>query len=528
MAKVRPLAAGEIPNEDLADCGNTENVLTAPAPLRRPLRAAADPDDARAVLGAWQSASFRGYAVVEKKADRRLVVLTLIAEQKAQALLFDGLILAADEVARDQWQQLLMRDGSALEGWMVQTPDHLLADGGTVKPGCVVIADELESYLTDDLAIALKCSRAILGLCGSPRGLGETLHLRKHIGTSLEPSKPVPPLDFHQLLASQVQEEEADKDDPAEPREQFLAATDTDNLLALYLTEIQKYPLLTAAEEVELAKLIEVGLAAEACINGRLKSRRRARPVYSKRLETIIREGRAAKARFITCNLRLVYSIAKNHGRRMEIMDAIQEGNRGLIHAVEKFDYIKGFKFSTYATWWIRQAITRGTAEQANLIRLPVHIFEADNVVFKEIRRRSSEEESTQATDVAAALDLIPKDVEATINRHRSPLSLELLAEEGIDIVTDCIADDAAISPEDAVVAALQHADIRHVLCTLDEREQQMIHLRFGLDDGQPRTLDDIGKLFGLSRERIRQIERDTMIKLRKGERADRLRPYPV
>jgi hypothetical protein len=178
MATVRPLASGEVPNEGLAGFGNPESLSTEPVQLRGPLRAATDPDDARAVLGAWQSASFRGYAVVEKKADRRLVALTLIAEQKTQKILFDGLILAADEVACGQWQQLLMRDGSALDGWIVKTPEHLLADDGTVKPGCVVIADELESYLTDDLAIALKGSRSILGLFGSQRGLGETPHLR--------------------------------------------------------------------------------------------------------------------------------------------------------------------------------------------------------------------------------------------------------------------------------------------------------------------------------------------------------------
>jgi len=521
MATVRPLAAGEIPNEDLADCGNTENLLPGPALLRRPLRAATDPDDARAVLGAWQSASFRGYAVVEKKANRRLVALSLIAEQKAQALLFDGLILAADEVARDQWQQLLMRDGSALEGWVVQTPDHLLADGGSVKLGCLVIADELESYLTDDLAIALKGSRAILGLCGSPRGLGETLHLRKYIGTALEPSKPVPPLDFHQLLDSQRQEEDADKNDPAEPREQFLAATDSDNLLAHYLTEIQKYPLLTAAEEVELAKLIEVGLAAEACKDGRLKTRRRARPIDSKKLDKIIKEGRAAEARFITCNLRLVYNIAKKHGRRMEILDAIQEGTCGLIHAVEKFDYVKGFKFSTYATWWIRQAITRAIADQANLIRIPVHMVETDNVILKEIRRRSSEGESTRPADVAAELELSSDKVDGAIRRHRPPFSLELLIENGMDI-----ADPSDHDLDEDLHSSLLPDEVQAALETLSEREAGVIRLRFGLTDDHPRTLDEIGHVYGVTRERIRQIERETMAKLRETARSEHIRGY--
>lgn len=516
MATVRPLAAGEVPNEDLADFGIQQILSPRPGQPRGPLRAATGPDDARAVLGAWQSAYFRGYAVVEKKADRRLVALTLIAEQKTQKLLFDGLILAADEVARDQWQQLLVRDGSVLEGWMVQTPDQLLADGGSVNLGCVVIADELESYLNDDLALALKGSRAILGLCGSPRGLGETPNLRKHIGTSLVPSKPTPLLDFGQLVDSPGYEGETNKDDPAEPREQFLAATDSDNLLALYLTEIQKYPLLNAAEEVELAKLIEVGLAAEACKNGRLKTRRRARPVDSKQLDRIIKEGRAAEARFITCNLRLVYNIAKKHGRRMEILDAIQEGTCGLIHAVEKFDYVKGFKFSTYATWWIRQAITRAIADQANLIRIPVHVVETDNVILKEIRRRSSEGESTHAAQVAAELGLSSDKVEGAIRRHRPPCSLELLIENGIDI-----ADPADLDLHEDLHSSLLPDEVQAALENLSEREAGVIRLRFGLTDGEPRTLDLIGQVYGVTRERIRQIEREAMGKLREAERSE-------
>ncbi len=521
MATVRPLAAGEVPNEDLADFGIQQILLPRPGQPRGPLRAATDPDDARAVLGAWQSAYFRGYAVVEKKADRRLVALTLIAEQKTQKLLFDGLILAADEVARDQWQQLLVRDGSVLEGWMVQTPDQLLADGGSVNLGCVVIADELESYLNDDLALALKGSRAILGLCGSTRGLGETPHLRKHIGTSLVPSKPTPLLDFGQLVDSPGYEGETNKDDPAEPREQFLAATDSDNLLALYLTEIQKYPLLTAAEEVELAKLIEVGLAAEACKNGRLKTRRRARPADSKQLDRIIKEGRAAEARFITCNLRLVYNIAKKHGRRMEILDAIQEGTCGLMHAVEKFDYVKGFKFSTYATWWIRQAITRAIADQANLIRIPVHMVETDNVILNEIRRRSSEGKSTSASDVAAALGREPNDVKSAVNRQRPPYSLETMLEEGIDAV-----DFSDYDSLEGLSFSLLKDQLQAVLETLSQREAGVIRLRFGLTDGQPRTLDEIGHVYGLSRERIRQLETKTMGKLRAPVRSVCLRGY--
>src|SRR6516225_5903380 len=268
------------------------------------------------------------------------------------------------------------------------------------------------------------------------------------------------------------------------------------DLVRVYLNGIGKTALLTAADEVELAKRIEAGLYA-----GHL-------------LET---------------NLRLVVSLAKRYtGRGMPLLDLIQEGNLGLIRAMEKFDYTKGFKFSTYATWWIRQAITRGMADQSRTIRLPVHLVEQVNKLAR-IKREMHQNLGREATDEELAAESgIPVDKIADLLEHsRDPVSLDMpVGSEEEAPLGDFIEDAEAMSAENAVIAELLHTDIRSVLATLDEREHQVIRLRFGLDDGQPRTLDQIGKLFGLSRERVRQIERDVMCKLRNGERADRLRSY--
>lgn len=489
---------------------------------RQPGRPTTDPDKARAILGAWQLASFRGYLAVEKRADRRLVVLTLIANLMAESLPVRGLILAADELARDQWQQLLVRDGYALEGWTVQTPVEMLADGGVADAGCIVVADELESYLTEDFAAALRDSRAVLGLCSSPGALGEALSLRRYVGKALTPQEPITHLDFHSLLDNQRQRLETDNNDPDEPREQVLSATNLENLLGRYLSEIQKMPLLTAEEEIELAKRIEAGLYATQKL-AELVAAGQKFPVQQRRhMHWICRDGERAKARFITSNLRLVYQIARRYSQRMEIMDLIQEGNLGLIRAVEKFDYAKGFKFSTYSTWWIRQAITRAIADKSHLIRIPVHIVESDSTVLTEWRRRSSEGESTRARDIAAELGLCSEDVEATLNRHRQPYSLELLAEEGIDIFDSADQD----RPDELVTFSLLQDQIQSVLDTLTDREAGIIRLRFGLTDDQPRTLDEIGQVYGVTRERIRQIETKTMARLSHPSRSEVLVDY--
>ena len=246
-------------------------------------------------------------------------------------------------------------------------------------------------------------------------------------------------------------------------------------------------------------------------------------------MAAVVRDGEAARSHLLEANLRLVVSLAKRYtGRGMPLLDLIQEGNLGLIRAMEKFDYAKGFKFSTYATWWIRQAITRGMADQSRTIRLPVHLVEQVNKLAR-IKREMHQNLGREATDeeLAAESGIPVEKINDLLEHSRDPVSLDMpVGSEEEAPLGDFIEDAEAMSAENSVIAELLHTDIRSVLATLDEREHQVIRLRFGLDDGQPRTLDQIGKLFGLSRERVRQIEREVMAKLRNGERADRLRSY--
>ncbi|MBJ8341421.1 MULTISPECIES: sigma-70 family RNA polymerase sigma factor [Antrihabitans] len=297
------------------------------------------------------------------------------------------------------------------------------------------------------------------------------------------------------------------------------------DLVRVYLNGIGRTALLSAVEEVELAKKIEAGLYAQHL----LATAKRLSVTKRRDLTTVVREGRAARAHLLEANLRLVVSLAKRYtGRGMPLLDLIQEGNLGLIRAMEKFDYAKGFKFSTYATWWIRQAITRGMADQSRTIRLPVHLVEQVNKLAR-IKRELHQQLGREATDAELAAESgIPVHKIADLLDHsRDPVSLDMpVGSDEEAPLGDFIEDSEATSAESAVIAGLLHSDVRSVLSTLDEREQQVIRLRFGLDDGQPRTLDQIGKLFGLSRERVRQIEREVMGKLRKGDRAERLRAY--
>ena len=303
------------------------------------------------------------------------------------------------------------------------------------------------------------------------------------------------------------------------------SASPAADLVRVYLNGIGKTALLSAEDEVELAKRIEAGLYAQHL----LETRKRLGDKRKSDLAMLAADGQSARQHLLEANLRLVVSLAKRYtGRGMPLLDLIQEGNLGLIRAMEKFDYAKGFKFSTYATWWIRQAITRGMADQSRTIRLPVHLVEQVNKLARIKRemhqilgREATEEELAEESGIAA-------DKIADLLAHsRDPVSLDMpVGTDEEAPLGDFIEDAEAMSAENTVIAELLHTDIRHVLATLDERERQVIQLRFGLDDGQPRTLDQIGKLFGLSRERVRQIEREVMMKLRQGYRAERLRSY--
>ncbi len=297
------------------------------------------------------------------------------------------------------------------------------------------------------------------------------------------------------------------------------------DLVRVYLNGIGKTALLSAEDEVQLAKRIEAGLYAQHL----LATRKRMSDNRKNVLSVVAEDGRAARSHLLEANLRLVVSLAKRYtGRGMPLLDLIQEGNLGLIRAMEKFDYTKGFKFSTYATWWIRQAITRGMADQSRTIRLPVHLVEQVNKLAR-IKREMHQTLGREATEEELAEESgIPAErINDLLEHSRDPVSLDMPvgADEEAPL-GDFIEDSEAMSAENTVIAELLHTDIRHVLATLDEREQQVIRLRFGLDDGQPRTLDQIGKTFGLSRERVRQIEREVMIKLRQGDRAEKLRSY--
>ncbi|WP_068277248.1 sigma-70 family RNA polymerase sigma factor [Aldersonia kunmingensis] len=297
------------------------------------------------------------------------------------------------------------------------------------------------------------------------------------------------------------------------------------DLVRVYLNGIGRTALLSAAEEVDLARRIEAGLYAQHVLD----TGKRLSPARKRDLGIVVREGRAARSHLLEANLRLVVSLAKRYtGRGMPLLDLIQEGNLGLIRAMEKFDYAKGFKFSTYATWWIRQAITRGMADQSRTIRLPVHLVEQVNKLAR-IKRELHQQLGREATDeeLSAESGIPVAKITDLLDHSRDPVSLDMpVGNDEEAPLGDFIEDSEATSAESAVIAGLLHSDVRVVLATLDEREQQVIRLRYGLDDGQPRTLDQIGKLFGLSRERVRQIEREVMTKLRKGERADRLRAY--
>ncbi len=303
----------------------------------------------------------------------------------------------------------------------------------------------------------------------------------------------------------------------------------TGDPVRMYLKEIGKVDLLSASEEVDLAMKIEAGLEAtkrldEAEQNGIELSRAERR-----RLDRVEQVGLDAKQRLISANLRLVVSIAKRYvGRGMLFLDLIQEGNLGLIRAVEKFDYTKGFKFSTYATWWIRQAITRAIADQARTIRIPVHMVETINKLVR-VQRKLLQDLGREPTpeEIAEEMDMTPDRVREIQKISQEPVSLEIpIGEEEDSQLGDFIEDGQAVVPPDAASFSMLQEQISQVLDTLAERERKVIELRFGLADGHPRTLEEVGKEFGVTRERIRQIESKTLAKLRHPSRSSKLKDY--
>ena len=316
-----------------------------------------------------------------------------------------------------------------------------------------------------------------------------------------------------------------DDDEDDAPVQQVVTAGATADPVKDYLKQIGKVALLNAEQEVELAKRIEAGLFAEEKLNAGEKIDMKVK----RELWWIAQDGKKAKNHLLEANLRLVVSLAKRYtGRGMLFLDLIQEGNLGLIRAVEKFDYTKGYKFSTYATWWIRQAITRAMADQARTIRIPVHMVEVINKLAR-VQRQMLQDLGREPTpeELAKELDMTPEKVVEVQKYGREPISLHTpLGEDGDSEFGDLIEDSEAVVPADAVSFTLLQEQLHSVLDTLSEREAGVVSMRFGLTDGQPKTLDEIGKVYGVTRERIRQIESKTMSKLRHPSRSQALRDY--
>ncbi|MDK8318251.1 RNA polymerase sigma factor [Actinobaculum massiliense] len=319
-----------------------------------------------------------------------------------------------------------------------------------------------------------------------------------------------------------------DSDESDEPAVRVHVAGATADPVKDYLKQIGRVALLNAAEEVELSKRIEAGLYAQHLLDeGDFDPQEDRR--YMRELRIIARDGRSAKNHLLEANLRLVVSLAKRYtGRGMLFLDLIQEGNLGLVRAVEKFDYTKGYKFSTYATWWIRQAITRAMADQSRTIRIPVHMVEVINKLAR-VQRQMLQDLGREPTteELAHELDMTEEKVVEVQRYGREPISLHTpLGEDGDSEFGDLIEDSEAVHPDDAVGFTLLKEQLQQVLDTLSEREAGVVSMRFGLTDGQPKTLDEIGKVYGVTRERIRQIESKTMSKLRHPSRSQVLRDY--
>ena len=370
--------------------------------------------------------------------------------------------------------------------------------------------------LTADVVVDLETDEVVLTV-GKKRSLDDVDE------SAFEPAEEA-------KLEEQLVEDEgftlSEADDADEPEQQVMAAGATADPVKDYLKQIGKVALLNAEQEVELAKRIEAGLFADEKINDEIT---KIKTSQVEDYEWIAEDGRRAKNHLLEANLRLVVSLAKRYtGRGMLFLDLIQEGNLGLIRAVEKFDYTKGYKFSTYATWWIRQAITRAMADQARTIRIPVHMVEVINKLAR-VQRQMLQDLGREPTpeELARELDMTPEKVVEVQKYGREPISLHTpLGEDGDSEFGDLIEDSEAVVPADAVSFTLLQEQLHDVLDTLSEREAGVVSMRFGLTDGQPKTLDEIGKVYGVTRERIRQIESKTMSKLRHPSRSQVLRDY--
>jgi RNA polymerase primary sigma factor len=296
-----------------------------------------------------------------------------------------------------------------------------------------------------------------------------------------------------------------------------------------YLREIGRVRLLTAREEVELAKSIESGVEAERRLAQAAEDGEKLTATERRRLERVHAAGEAARKRLTSANLRLVVSIARRYvGHGMGMLDLIQEGNLGLMRAVEKFDYTRGFKFSTYATWWIRQAVTRAMADQSRTIRIPVHMVETINRVTR-VQRSLVQDLGREPTaeEVGEEMEMTAERVREILKIAQDPVSLETpIGEEGDSELVDFLEDSEAVSAFDSASASMLQTQLAAVLGSLPERERRVIELRFGLIDGHPHTLEEVGRVFGVTRERIRQIESKTLAKLRHPSRSNRLRDY--
>jgi RNA polymerase primary sigma factor len=344
----------------------------------------------------------------------------------------------------------------------------------------------------------------------------------------VEPEGPLDPAEVDEESAEFAWDDEEESEALRQARKDAEMTASADSVRA-YLKQIGKVALLNAEEEVDLAKRIEAGLYAAERLRQAEESAEKLITQMRRDLRWIVRDGERAKNHLLEANLRLVVSLAKRYtGRGMAFLDLIQEGNLGLIRAVEKFDYTKGYKFSTYATWWIRQAITRAMADQARTIRIPVHMVEVINKLGR-IQRELLQDLGREPTpeELAKEMDITPDKVLEIQQYAREPISLDqTIGDEGDSQLGDFIEDSEAVVAVDAVSFTLLQDQLQSVLQTLSEREAGVVKLRFGLTDGQPRTLDEIGQVYGVTRERIRQIESKTMSKLRHPSRSQVLRDY--